>query len=105
MEKGKDICEKLKQIRIDIARANNIDYHPTPCEHEGDCDGTCPACESELKYLEEELSKKNQNVNLVDDTTRHKFFIREEDFEPLMGRIISPNHTEKDDKDIWDDWD
>jgi len=28
------------------------------CTHEGDCRGTCPYCESEVRYLERELSKR-----------------------------------------------
>ena len=51
MNKGKAICEILKQIRIDIAKANNIEYHPTECTHKGPCTGTCPRCEEELHYL------------------------------------------------------
>ena len=58
MEHGKSICNTLKQIRLDIARANSIDYVPAPCHHEGDCSGTCPACESEVEYLEKEIYRK-----------------------------------------------
>ena len=55
MTPGKKICEVLKRVRLDIARANDIEYSPTPCDHKGDCDGTCPACESEVRYLESRL--------------------------------------------------
>ena len=55
MKPGKKICETLKAIRSDIASANEIDYTPTPCNHEGDCDGTCPACESEMRWIERQL--------------------------------------------------
>ena len=55
MKKGKHICETLKGIRRDIARANEIDYNPEPCTHEGDCRGTCPRCESEVRWLERQL--------------------------------------------------
>ena len=58
MNHGKDICKALKQIRLDVARANGIDYNPTPCHHEGDCAGTCPACESEVRYIEHEIARK-----------------------------------------------
>ena len=34
---GKHICNALKQVRIDIARANGINYAPRECHHEGDC--------------------------------------------------------------------
>lgn len=55
MKKGKHICETLKAIRRDIAQANDIDYNPEPCNYEGDCDGTCPRCESEVRWLERQL--------------------------------------------------
>ena len=48
----------LKQIRLDIARANGIKYAPRECHHDGDCAGTCPACESEVRYLEREIARK-----------------------------------------------
>jgi hypothetical protein len=55
MKQGKRICETLKAIRNEIACANEIDYTPTPCHHEGDCAGTCPKCESETRWLERQL--------------------------------------------------
>lgn len=58
MRNGKKICETLKQIRLDIARANGIEYAPCECHHDDNCDGTCPACDSELMYLEREISRK-----------------------------------------------
>lgn len=58
MKRGKQICETLKQIRLDIARAHGIEYTPRNCNHEGDCAGTCPACDSEVLYLEREISRR-----------------------------------------------
>lgn len=55
---GKYICNALKAIRLDIARANGIEYAPKVCHHEGECAGTCPACESEMRYLEREIARK-----------------------------------------------
>ena len=55
MRRGKKICETLKGIRRDIAVANEIDYQPAECHHEGDCAGTCPKCESETRWLERQL--------------------------------------------------
>lgn len=55
MRQGKHICETLKGIRREIAEANEIDYNPTECTHEGDCAGTCPKCESETRWLEKQL--------------------------------------------------
>lgn len=58
MEKGKKICAVLKDIRQKIADANEIKYAPHECHHEGPCAGTCPACEAEVKYLEEQLNAR-----------------------------------------------
>lgn len=55
MKPGKKICELLKSIRADIASANEIDYRPTPCNYEGDCSGTCPQCDNEVRWLENQL--------------------------------------------------
>lgn len=58
MEHGKYICNALKAVRLDIARANGIEYTPKACKHEGECAGTCLACESEMRYLEREIARK-----------------------------------------------
>ena len=58
MKHGKYICNTLKQIRLDIARANGIEYAPAECHHEGECAGTCPACESEVRFLEREIARR-----------------------------------------------
>ena len=58
MKQGKQICETLKAIRRDIAEANEIDYTPTECHHEGDCAGTCPKCESDMRWLEKQLRSR-----------------------------------------------
>ncbi|MBO4722990.1 MAG: carboxypeptidase-like regulatory domain-containing protein [Muribaculaceae bacterium] len=55
---GKHICERLKDIRLSIAQANDIDYTPAQCEHKGDCSGTCPACEKEMRYIERQLLRR-----------------------------------------------
>ena len=56
MYKGKHTCETLKSIRKQIADANDIPYEPRVCTHKGDCMGTCPACESEMRYIENQLN-------------------------------------------------
>ena len=52
---GKNICATLKQVRKCVAEANGIVYDPKECHFEGDCNGTCPACEAEVRYLEHQL--------------------------------------------------
>ena len=61
MTKGKSTCKLLKDIRQQIADANGISYQPIECHHKGDCAGTCPACEEEIRYLERELKARKGN--------------------------------------------
>lgn len=57
---GKKVCETLKQIRKKIADENDIPYEITECNHEGDCQGTCPKCESEMRYIEKKLEERTK---------------------------------------------
>ena len=59
--KGKSTCKLLKDIRQQIADANGISYQPKECHHKGDCAGTCPVCEEEIRYLERELKVRKGN--------------------------------------------
>ena len=61
MGTGKGVCLILKGIRQKIADANGISYQPKECHHKGDCAGTCPACEEEIRYLERELKARKGN--------------------------------------------
>ena len=61
MTRGKSTCKLLKGIRQQIADANGISYYPKECHYEGDCAGTCPACEEEIRYLERELKARKGN--------------------------------------------
>ena len=61
MTKGRSTCKLLKSIRQQIADANGISYRPKECQHKGDCAGTCPACEEEIRYLERELKARKGN--------------------------------------------
>ena len=56
--RGKEKCRILKQIRAEIAAQNDIDLVIEECTHKGECRGTCPRCESEVRYLERELEKR-----------------------------------------------
>lgn len=60
MLKGRYTCEQLKAIRSEIAKANDIDYTPSVCNYQGICRGTCPACEAERSYIEQELSLRQK---------------------------------------------
>ncbi len=56
--RGKQKCRMLREIRRRIADENDIPFVTEECKYKGDCKGTCPKCESELKYLEEELDRR-----------------------------------------------
>ena len=58
MAKGKTTCRILKEIRRQIAEANDIEYVVEECQYKGDCKGTCPKCEAEVRYLESQLHKR-----------------------------------------------
>ena len=65
MERGKRICKILKELRKRIADANEIPYKIEECPHKGDCPGTCPKCEAEVRYLMEAIDKREQQVKPV----------------------------------------
>ena len=65
MDKSKITCETLKAIRKQVADANGIVYTPAKCDFEGVCTGTCPACESEREYIENQLSLKRKAGEIV----------------------------------------
>lgn len=54
---GKRTCSLLKSIRCKIAEQNGIEFSTPECTFQGECKGTCPKCEAELRYLAEELEK------------------------------------------------
>ena len=60
MTHGRKVCNTLKEIRRKIADKNEIEYCTSDCHFEGECKGTCPQCESEVRYLENELRKRIQ---------------------------------------------
>ncbi len=60
MKKGKQTCKILKEIRKQIAAENDIKLVIEECTYQGDCRGTCPKCEAEVRYLERELEKRQR---------------------------------------------
>ena len=57
---GKEKCKILKQIRRDIAEKNDISMRIEDCPYQGECRGTCPKCEEEVRQLERELEKRRK---------------------------------------------
>lgn len=60
MKRGKQTCKILKEIRRQIAAENDIKLVIEECTYQGDCIGTCPKCEEEVRYLERELEKRQR---------------------------------------------
>ena len=58
--RGKQKCKILKEIRQRIADENDIPYVTRECSFQGECTGTCPRCESELRYLEQQLENRRR---------------------------------------------
>ena len=55
---GKAKCKILKEIRRQSAENNDIPYVVSECPYQGNCKGTCPQCEEEVRYLEREIQKR-----------------------------------------------
>ena len=55
---GKEKCRILKEIRAEIAKANDIEWVVSECKHQGNCKGTCPKCEQEVRQLEAALARR-----------------------------------------------
>lgn len=58
MARGKQTCRILREIRRQIAEANDINFITQECRYKGDCSGTCPKCESEVRWLECQLQAR-----------------------------------------------
>lgn len=54
---GKRVCAYLRNIRIELAVANNIPFESEPCSFTGSCAGTCEKCDQEAAYLRDEMNK------------------------------------------------
>ena len=72
---GKDKCKILKEIRRQIADDNDIELVVEECRYQGKCKGTCPKCEAELRYLENELAKRKRQGKTIAITAAAAFLI------------------------------
>ena len=59
MARGKQTCKILKEIRRQITEVNGIEFDTSECRYKGDCLGTCPKCEAEVRYLEQQLRARS----------------------------------------------
>lgn len=62
---GKEKCKLLKQIRKEIAETNGIVYLTSECNIDGECDGTCPKCDAEIRYLDSEIQRLAQEGKAI----------------------------------------
>jgi hypothetical protein len=58
MTHGRNICNQLKEVRKRIAEENGIPLEIEECTYKGECRGTCPRCEAEVRYLENALADR-----------------------------------------------
>jgi hypothetical protein len=67
MSKGKDKCDFLRNIRRQVAAQYGLRYEPRECLHEGDCPGTCPVCDAELRDLQRQLTERGiENIDVFE---------------------------------------
>lgn len=92
---GREKCEQLRNIRIKIAELNDIEFEPAVCTHQGPCLGTCPVCDSEIRYLDSELQKKKERgeeINIAgiaeDDIISSQVDIPQDEDIITMGKPI-----------------
>lgn len=57
---GKAKCKILREIRRRIAEENDISLITKDCTFQGECRGTCPKCEAELRFLEQQLERRRK---------------------------------------------
>ena len=58
VNRGKQTCKILKDIRKQIAEANDIEYITSECQYKGECVGSCPKCETEVSNLMQALERR-----------------------------------------------
>lgn len=93
---GKALCEVLKAMRRQLAADNGISMPERKCTHEGDCPGTCPMCESELKILNAMLSPSARpNIRLSGSIAQHIDILRDK-YEGIEAEVrqAEPNSAE-----------
>ena len=101
---GKEKCRILKEIRAEIAKANNIEWVVSECKHQGNCKGTCPKCEQEVRQLEAALARREalgKTVAVVGISAAISLAVTgcDSPFQPLGGKPLGgedmPAQTEE----------
>ena len=110
MNTGKNNCDFLKNIRLQIAEENNIPLKIEECTFEGNCKGTCPRCEAELQFLETKLversslGKKSLVAGLSLGLLTSTLISCDPYDPPLEGDIAPPPDTTRTEKMITPDY-
>lgn len=90
MNHGKNVCKVLKEIRRKVADENEIPLEIRECTFEGDCKGTCPYCEAEVRYLERELRKRRSLGKAVTVAGLALSSVMLPGCQPLQGDPVPP---------------
>lgn len=91
---GKQKCEMLRTIRKEIAQRNGIEYLSADCTHQGDCLGTCPKCDAEVRFLEYELNRKAQKGETISIIGINEDIVKMiEQVEDAVGNSIKTDDT------------
>ena len=61
---GKQICKYLRQLRAELAQANNIPFESRECTVLAPCAGTCEQCDAEAAYLNEKMQEMAEDVRV-----------------------------------------
>jgi len=93
---GKEICNKLKEMRVALAEANGIMYETVNCPSTGPCAGTCMQCDREVAYLQEQLSQIPESERIypqyeVKSYPQIKIVEKDATEELLMGMMLPPD--------------
>ena len=93
MTQGKNICKQLKEVRKRIAEENGIPLEIKECTYKGECRGTCPRCEAEVRYLENALANKLK-FGKVATIAGLSLGLAAGCGQPLEGDVAEPNYVD-----------
>lgn len=62
---GKKVCSYLRQLRIELAKANGIPFFSEECPSVGPCAGTCAKCDQEAAYLRDQLANIPKSERMI----------------------------------------
>ena len=107
---GREKCEFLRKIRVNIAMLNGLDYTPSECHHGGWCSGTCPACEKEADNLMRQLQRKEaagcsikidvESIKVLEQMARESEDIDDDSIPPDTCGYMMPVPYEEDDGSV-----